>query len=282
MKVGEMISLGIVISLGILLLVGFWPFSSPWDEEEGKPYRLTISKPREVGEKITETTVYTIDATSREKWAYFDFSRGTVVEIGERTSLDWDLAFQRHRILSNGGATHPAGRAGILNLGKVDFQAVTTAPESGYIPDTGAGLKGITENDAVAHWYDYRILSHALKPKGEVYIIRTADNKYAKMRILSYYCEGKKPGCMTIEYVYQGNGSREFVKLSEARIEKRENKVHSRFFASLLYLNSKSTLTSPFDETIASFVWTWGASYSSLPSLSFPVTFQPSCQAWTL
>lgn len=148
----------------------------------------------------------------REKWAYFDFSRGAVVDIRDRTSLDWDLAFQRHRIISNGGATNPAGQAGILNLGMVDFQAVTTAPESGYISDTGTRPRGITENKGIARWYDYSIFTHTLKPKGEVYIIRTADNKYAKMRILSYYCEKKKSGCVTIEYVYQGNGSRKFVK----------------------------------------------------------------------
>lgn len=211
MKIGEMISLGLVISLGILLLVGVLPFPSP---EKESPYRPTVPKPEEVGERLTETTIYTIEAASREKWAYFDFSRGAVVEVRERSSLDWDLAFQRHRILSNGGATNPAGRAGVLSLGKVDFRAVTTAPESGYIADTGAGPGGMTNNDGLARWYDYRLLTHTLKSKGEVYIIRTADHKYAKMRILSYYCEGKRPGCVTIEYVYQGNGSPEFVKKS--------------------------------------------------------------------
>jgi hypothetical protein len=44
------------------------------------------------------------------------------------------------------------------------------------------------------------------------YAIRTADGKYAKMRLLSYYCDGgQASGCFTLEYVYQGDGSRRFV-----------------------------------------------------------------------
>jgi HmuY protein len=50
-----------------------------------------------------------------------------------------------------------------------------------------------------------------LHPKPNVYIIRTADGKYAKMRIISYYCDGgQASGCFTIEYIYQGDGSRRF------------------------------------------------------------------------
>tara|TARA_B100000315_G_C14137890_1_gene390002 strand:- start:63 stop:350 length:288 start_codon:yes stop_codon:yes gene_type:complete len=93
----------------------------------------------------------------------------------------------------------------------IDFQTVTTAPESGYITDSRAGPNGITENDGIARWYNYSIFTHAIKPKGEIYLVRTADNRYAKMRILNYYCEGEKSGCVTIEYVYQGDSSRGLV-----------------------------------------------------------------------
>ena len=37
--------------------------------------------------------------------------------------------------------------------------------------------------------------------------VRTHDGKYAKMHILSYYCANKSAGCLTFEYVYQGDGS---------------------------------------------------------------------------
>ena len=47
-----------------------------------------------------------------------------------------------------------------------------------------------------------------LAPKREIYVIRTQEGKYAKMRMLSYYCTGNMAGCMTFEYVYQGDGSK--------------------------------------------------------------------------
>jgi hypothetical protein len=49
---------------------------------------------------------------------------------------------------------------------------------------------------------------HVLRPKSQVYVIHTADGKYAKMRLVSSYCDGNQAsGCFTMEYVYQGDGS---------------------------------------------------------------------------
>jgi hypothetical protein len=56
-------------------------------------------------------------------------------------------------------------------------------------------------------WFDYSYLANVLAPKSFVYLVRTHDGKYAKMRILSYYCVNKSAGCLTFEYVYQGDGS---------------------------------------------------------------------------
>ncbi len=41
-----------------------------------------------------------------------------------------------------------------------------------------------------------------------MYAIRTADGRYAKVEIVGYYCPGAEPGCLTLRYVYQGDGSR--------------------------------------------------------------------------
>ncbi|HSR42903.1 MAG TPA: HmuY family protein, partial [Longimicrobiales bacterium] len=50
--------------------------------------------------------------------------------------------------------------------------------------------------------------SHILRPKDRVFAVRTADGRYAKLRILGYYCPGARPGCLAFRYVYQGDGSR--------------------------------------------------------------------------
>ena len=62
-------------------------------------------------------------------------------------------------------------------------------------------------NPVMEKWFNYSYLANVLAPKPLVYLVRTHDGKYAKMHILSYYCANKSAGCLTFEYVYQGDGS---------------------------------------------------------------------------
>jgi hypothetical protein len=43
-----------------------------------------------------------------------------------------------------------------------------------------------------------------------VYAVRTADGRFAKLQVISYYCTGAIPGCLTFRYVYQGAGGPRF------------------------------------------------------------------------
>jgi hypothetical protein len=176
---------------------------------------VTPPHPVEVGGRLVGPVIFTLDARSLDRWTYFDFSRGSVVEVPQQLSLEWDLAFERHKVLANGGATNPKGKGAILNLGDVDFGSLAEAPAEGYVEDTIAAIQPDrleTENVAIKGWYRYNFLTHLLRPHPHVYAIRTADGHFAKLRILSYYCNrGSSSGCFTFEYVYQGNGSRRFV-----------------------------------------------------------------------
>lgn len=191
-----------------LVFVAPWLFPGPPVVQVS----VTPPEPKEVGERLVGPVLYTLSARDPERWTYFDFSRGSVVEVPHQFVVDWDLAFQRHKILVNGGATNPKGQGAILNLGEVPFEAVTEAPVEGYVEDTIATITAdsiVTENLAIKSWYHYNWLTHVLRPKPHVYVVRTADGKYAKMRLVSYYCEGgQASGCFTFEYVYQGDGSR--------------------------------------------------------------------------
>jgi hypothetical protein len=193
-------------------------FLAPW-LFSGPPvgnFTVTPSHPVEVGDRLIGPVLYTLEARASERWTFFDFSHGATVEVPHQFGVDWDLAFQRHKILANGGATNPQGRGAILNLGEVAFDEVLEAPAVGYVEDAIAAINPetiTTENLAIKTWYHYNFLTHILRPKPNVYAIRTADGKYAKIRIISYYCDGgQASGCFTIEYVYQGDGSRRFVE----------------------------------------------------------------------
>jgi len=87
------------------------------------------------------------------------------------------------------------------------WEAVTEAPASGYATTDGA-LEHGAATPGLERWYRYGFFSHLLEPKDETYVIRTAEGRYAKLRILSYYCPQATPGCVTLVYGFQGDGSR--------------------------------------------------------------------------
>jgi len=201
-------------AIAALTVVGV---SSTLRRPEVPTYTPTVPRPAEAGEAgeadeaeeaaagPSGAVVYTVDASDPERWRFFDFSRGSVVE--DPGELGWDLAFRRFVVAVNGGPGF-AGKGGALDLGKVAFEAVDRVPVEGYLP----GPPGRdSANPAFERWYDYGFTSHLLTPKARVYAVRTADGRYAKLELLSYYCPGPRPGCVTFRYVYQGAGGTGFV-----------------------------------------------------------------------
>ena len=159
---------------------------------------------------LLETKLTVINASSEKNWVYFDFSRGGVVEIHDKTSLEWDLAFRRSKVISNGGATNKFGKAGLINLGSPNFDRVVDVPTNNYTPDMST--KTETENPILLKWYSYNYLTHKLSAKANTYAMKTADSKYAKVKFLDFYCSNKETGCIKMQYVYQDNGSNQFTK----------------------------------------------------------------------
>lgn len=165
--------------------------------------------PPEVPTNMLGTRYGVINASSEKDWTYFDFSRGKEVRIHDQSSLEWDLAFRRGKVISNGGATNKFGKAGLLDLGEVEFDTVSEAPLNDYVLDSSTRTE--TENPVLLKWYKYNYLSHKLSARRNVYAVRTADNKFAKMQFISFYCDNKEAGCIKIRYVYQDKGTNSFL-----------------------------------------------------------------------
>jgi hypothetical protein len=171
-------------------------------------YEPTPFGPVEVGDHLVGPTVYTVDARAKDLWMYFDFSQGSVVGVQDLKTDNWDLALQRHVIRTNGGDTNPAGQAGILAIEAQTLADVNQVPsDTALVSDVRTKKRLHAYNPELHKWYHYSYTNNVLSPKPIVYVVRTQDGKYAKMRILSYYCKNDVAGCMTFEYVYQGDGS---------------------------------------------------------------------------
>lgn len=195
-RLGPAVGVGVVVALGVALL------ALALRQPELPTFPPTPPAPAPAGAGLVGPVVYTVDATAPDRWQYFSFALGSVVEApGPR---GWDLAFRRFHIIANGGPGFE-GEGGVLDLGPVVFDAVDAVPEAGYAATTGGPDPA---NPAIARWYRYGFFSHVLTPKPRVWAVRTADGRYAKLEILGYYCPRARPGCLTFRYVYQGDGSR--------------------------------------------------------------------------
>ena len=168
-------------------------------------YSVSAADPREMGDSLVGPTVYTIDGRGNGL-TLFDFSSGSVVE--DPDSLGWDLAFHRFTVLATGGPGF-AGGGGIRDLGPVSLDSITSVPVDGYSLNLETPEPS---NPAMVKWYDYSWTSHILRPKLRVFSVRTADGRYGVFQILSYYCPGAQPGCITFRYRYQGGGGLTFEK----------------------------------------------------------------------
>ena len=145
----------------------------------------------------------------------FDFDTG--METDNET--DWDIAFRATDIIVNGGTSmgttdEPtrSGDAGayiatgtMADVTEVDVNLFTQDSESGYAIISGSGNG----------WYTYAGPPTYLitQTVGRILVFKTADGKYAKVEILSYY-EGapENPDAFvdqsryyTFNYVYQPN-----------------------------------------------------------------------------
>ncbi len=171
-----------------LLLIGFLVASALASREVPAfdPAPRVTRQSGDPGAPRTDTV--TVDARDGKAWQFFDIDRGVLLTIPD--TAGWDVAFRRFHIIA---------ARGVLDLNRTDFESLSAVPTVGYQTNV---YRSDTLNPAIARWYSYSLLTHLLKSRGLVYAIRTSEDRYAKLQILSYYCTGVRAGCLTFRYHY--------------------------------------------------------------------------------
>ena len=203
--------------LSLLLFVGFSSGFVACKKDDPAPVTLTGSTIKDLaadppsggynnnGQPIGVTNKYTL----------FSFKTGAVIANTDSVSSKWDIGFRGTTIIVNSGTSGPGSAAALVQTGL--FEQITTAPDAGYSQDNKASATAprAIPTGSGKGWYNYDQATNLVTPKaGVVLIFKTADGKYAKMEIQSYYkgaptspTSATPDRYYTFRYVYQGDGS---------------------------------------------------------------------------
>ncbi len=144
---------------------------------------------KDAGSQATFSS-FTVDASAADAWVYVAVAKG-VVPVTDPQVTPWDIAFQRTRIQTNSGTSGP-GMGGAQRLGGSFDDVVDVPSTDGFDVDALMPIPGppgsgeFSGNPVLNGWYDYNPTTHAISPKAQSYLVRTASGAYAKLRITSY------------------------------------------------------------------------------------------------
>ncbi len=159
-------------------------------------------------------------------WHYFSFENG-IVGTGSadpedsddaewKARTDWDLAFHYKDIRTNSGESG-VGKGGMLEASETDFDLVVEAPTSGYTVDGSLDIRltaamppaytTSTANSVCDDWASYDHDEGAWVFVEKVFVVKTADGKYAKIWLKSFLDDEDTSGTITMDYAYQADGS---------------------------------------------------------------------------
>jgi hypothetical protein len=142
-----------------------------------------------------------IDATNKGSQVYFDIDNSTEPELKAAEAFAtnaWDLSFQRFVISMNGGAGNPQGVVKVAVLKDVPFDTLTQAPETGWVQD---GSGDPVFNSVEGGWYYYDLSKHRLTAITTlVYVIRSTEAKFYKLRMDRYYDDSGTPAMLSFTY----------------------------------------------------------------------------------
>ncbi len=190
------------------LALGFSSCSDDKDEVDPAP----------VPEKVKTIQ---FEAQSYTEWTYFSFEKGELIKVDQekyKEDANWDLGFLRFNIRTNGGLSGN-GKGAVVATSAKAFDAVTSIPKDGFILDseidvmnggmpptyrkaTGNTAFKVGENLGWA-WYDFK--AGVWSVNNNVFVIRTASGKYAKVIMKSFLNDADKSGHITFDYIYPFN-----------------------------------------------------------------------------
>ncbi len=180
---------------------------------------LSACKKQDTSTPIQAQT-FEINATGSTVWKYFSFADNDTIAVADpANSNEWDIAFQRYRVKTNGGESgNGSGSAANSYLkGQSGFDALKVVSDTTtFFADDSVdiaiqqGYATYVLNPVLYTWFSLEFATQGTQivPTDYIYIVKTATGKYAKVWIKSYYSASNVSGYVNFQYKYQPDGSK--------------------------------------------------------------------------
>ncbi len=180
---------------------------------------LSACKKQDTSPPIQAQT-FEINATGSTVWKYFSFADNDTIAVADpANSNEWDIAFERYRVKTNGGRSgNGSGRVANSYLkGQSGFDALKVVSDTAtFVADDSVdiaiqqGYATYVLNPVLYTWFSLEFATQGTQivPTDYIYIVKTATGKYAKVWIKSYYSASNVSGYINFQYKYQPDGSK--------------------------------------------------------------------------
>jgi hypothetical protein len=163
---------------------------------------------------------FVVNSASSTAWKYFSFAKNDTITVSDpATSTEWDLAFQRYRIRTNGGSAGNGmgSAANSYQKGQIGFDGLKVVSDTAtFSLDTSIqiavqqGYATYIVNPELYTWFSLELggTGTQIVPTDYIYYVKTGTGKYAKVWFKSYYNNANLSGYVTFQYKYQPDGSK--------------------------------------------------------------------------
>jgi hypothetical protein len=156
------------------------------------------------------------------RFTYFSLRENKIIQGADTLTNKWDIAFREFFIKVNGGTSATGGGNAAAIIVNSSFEGFNMIPAGAAWVQDNAPTFAI--NPAPGGWYTYNPATFiALPIPGRIFAIRTADGRYAKVEVTSFYRNGVTPDVAAspvqkalnqffyqFRFVFQTNGTGSF------------------------------------------------------------------------
>lgn len=200
-----------IFSLSLALLLGFMSCSD--DEVTPGQNTQSVSISNLQADPVIYDPVTGKPSPGTDQFTLFRFSDSSIVSHADSATTKWDIGFKSTTIIVNSKVSGP-GSAGAFIANGLFNELKEVPKDSIFKEDVSA-----TELAIGKGWQSYDPINFIVSPiPGKFIVIKTNDNKYVKMEILSFYKDApavpnyqRDPArYYTFRYVIQKDGSKKF------------------------------------------------------------------------